>query len=108
MSEEMIEKLDLRGSDSTSDQKRLSDWRIQIKVSEEFYKRFDDYCKKFRLTKSQLGNICLQSGFNAIVRAVSPEEIFTPEQIVKIVRAMEKEGLDVDISKLLGGENWRT
>lgn len=107
MEEEVIVKVELEGEDKRSRGGGTpSDWRVQVKVSEEFYRKFDEYCKRFRLTKSQLGNICLQAGFNSIVRAVSPEDLFTPEQIVKIVKAMEKEGVDVDVGKFLGvGKN---
>lgn len=79
------------------------DWRIQVKVSKEFYDKFDEYCKRFRMTKSQFGNMCLQAGYNAIVRAVAPEELFTPEQLVKLAMAIEKEGVSVDLAKLLEG-----
>lgn len=68
----------------TEEKKRL-DWRIQVKVSEEFYRRFDGYCKQFGLTKSQLGNICLHAGFNSIVRAISPEEVITKDLLVKLL-----------------------
>lgn len=72
--------------------------KLYIKVSPEFYEKFVSWADRLGLTRSQFGNMCLQAGIGSLIRAISPEEAFTPEQLIKIIQAGEKQGVKVDFS----------
>lgn len=75
---------------------RVKETKLYIRVTPELDKRFTDWAKRLGLTKSQFGNICIQAGFSAVIRAISPEEAFTPAQLVDILKAAEDRGMDVN------------
>jgi hypothetical protein len=64
----------------------MSENKLYIKVPAEFFENFVSWAGRLGLTRNQLGNICLQAGLKNIIRAVSPEEALTAEQIVSIAR----------------------
>jgi hypothetical protein len=43
------------------------DWKITARVSKEFYDLFEKQSKELHMTKSQLGNMCLQAGLRALL-----------------------------------------
>jgi hypothetical protein len=42
--------------------------------------------------------MCLQAGLGSLVRAVAPEESFSPEQLIKIIQAAENQKVQLDFS----------
>ena len=79
--------------------KRKLERKLYVAVTNEFDDRFMAWAKRLGLTKSQLGNICVQAGLNAVIRAVSPEEAFSSEQIVDILETAKDRGLNLEIRK---------
>jgi hypothetical protein len=76
---------------------------LYIYVTREFDDRFTSWAKRLGLTKSQFGNMCIQAGMSAIIRAVSPEDAFTPDQLVAIIKAAEKQGLQLELPDVSKG-----
>lgn len=76
--------------------------KLYITVSVDTYRKFADLAKRYRLTLSQYGNICILSGMDAFLRAMSPYEAFSPEQMAELVMALEKKGVKVDLDELKG------
>lgn len=72
--------------------------RIFVTVTPEFDARFTGWATRLGVTKSQFGNMCLQAGLNSLIRAVAPEEAFTPDQIVQIMEAAKKQNVQLDFS----------
>ena len=72
--------------------------RLFITLTTDFDEKFSAWADRLGVTKSQFGNMCLQAGINSLIRAVAPEEAFTPEQIVKIMDAAKKQGAELDFS----------
>lgn len=62
--------------------------KLYVYVSEETGKRFTELARRYGLTLSQLGNLCIMSGMNSFLRSVSPEEAFTSEKLAEIIRAL--------------------
>jgi hypothetical protein len=76
------------------------EFKIFVRVTEETYNRFSEWAARVGLTKSQFGNLCIQAGLSAVVQAVSPADAFSPDQLVAIIEAAKKKGLDIDIEQL--------
>lgn len=72
--------------------------RIFVAVTPEFDEHFTGWATRLGVSKSQFGNMCLQAGLNSLIRAVAPEEAFTPEMIVKIMEAAKKQNIEIDFS----------
>jgi len=70
------------------------EYKLYIRVTPEFYEKFREWAARLGLTLNQFGNICVQAGIGNVIRAVSPEDAFTPELIASIVRAAESQGID--------------
>jgi hypothetical protein len=67
--------------------------KLYIKVTPEFDEKFTRWAKELGFTKSQFGNLCLRSGLNHIVQAISPMDAITPAQLAEIARsASERSG----------------
>lgn len=67
-------------------------YRITARVPDDLNARLDEWSVKLGVTKSQLAGMSIQAGFDAILRAVSPVDSISAEQLAKVVKAME--GLD--------------
>jgi hypothetical protein len=80
------------------------DRKLFITVTREFDDKFTSWAKRLGLTKSQFGNMCVQAGLNSLIQAVSPVEAFSPEQLVAIVEAAQKQGKQVDFSDFIQKE----
>lgn len=74
---------------------REREHKLAIRVTPEFEAKFIEWAARLGLTRSQLGNICVQSGLNAVIRAVSPEESLTALQIVEIIQAAKAQGMEL-------------
>lgn len=72
--------------------------RLFITVTPEFDERFTGWADRLGVSKSQFGNMCLQAGLNSLIRAVAPEEAFTPDMIVKIMEAAKKQDIQLDFT----------
>lgn len=74
--------------------------RVYARVSDEVAEKVVMYSGKYGLTQSQLYGMAIQAGLGAIIRAINPEDVMTPEQWAKLVKAYEdekgKECQDVD------------
>jgi hypothetical protein len=64
--------------------------KLYIKVTDDFDRKFTKWAKRLGLTKSQLGNICMQSGLQHIIQAVSPVEAFSPTHLAAIAELANK------------------
>lgn len=78
--------------------------KIFIAVTPEFEQRFTGWAIRLGLTKSQFGNMCLQAGLNNLIRAVAPEEAFTPEMLVKIIQEASKQNVQLDFGDFVPPE----
>lgn len=78
--------------------------RISVAITPEFDEKFTVWAKRLGVSKSQFGNMCMQAGLNSLVRAVSPEEAFAPEMIVKIMEAAQKQKVQLDFNDFQKGE----
>jgi hypothetical protein len=72
--------------------------KLWITVTTEFDEKFTAWSVRLGITKSQFGNMCLQAGLGSLVRAVAPEESFSPEQLIKIIQAAENQKVQLDFS----------
>ena len=72
--------------------------KLFVSVTPEFDERFTSWSKRLGVTKSQFGNMCMQAGMNSLIRAVAPEESFTPAQIVQIVAEAKKQNVQLDFT----------
>ena len=81
--------------------KREQQPRIFVTVTPEFDAHFTGWASRLGVTKSQFGNMCLQAGLSSVVRAVAPEEAFTPELLAQIIGAGQKQGLQLELSDLI-------
>ena len=75
--------------------------RIFVAVTPEFDERFTAWATRLGVSKSQFGNMCLQAGLSSVVRAVAPEEAFTPELLAQIILAGQKQGVQLELSDLI-------
>lgn len=75
--------------------------KLYIRVSAEFDRQFTEMAKRMKITKSQLGNICVQSGFKHFMQAFSPEDAWSPEYVAAILKAAKKQGIELDAKDLL-------
>lgn len=78
--------------------------KVLIAVTPEFEQRFTGWAIRLGLTKSQFGNMCLQAGMNNLIRAVAPEEAFTPEMMVKIIQEAARQNVQLDFGDFVPPE----
>jgi hypothetical protein len=78
------------------------DYKLYIRVSKEFYEKFESWAVRLRMTRSQFGNVCVMAGLGQIVRAVAPEEAISPAMWAKILQTVQDEGEKLEISALEG------
>lgn len=67
--------------------------RVVARVADETADKIAYWADRMGVSQSQLASICIQAGLGSVIRAISPEEAFTPEQLAKIIKAAEKEGI---------------
>ena len=72
--------------------------RIFIDVTPDFDQKFTDWASRLGVSKSQFGNMCLQAGLGSMVRAVAPEESFSPEMMIKIMQEAMKQNVQLDFN----------
>lgn len=94
----------LEADDSSAKVSRMRLPKLAISVTFEFDERFSSWAKRLGITKSQFGNMCLQAGMNSLIRAVAPEEAFTPEMLVKIIQEASKQNVQLDFGDLVPPE----
>jgi hypothetical protein len=78
--------------------------RISIAITPDFDDKFKNWAKRLGVSKSQFGNMCMQAGLNSLIRAVSPEEAFSPETIVKVIEAARKQNVQLDFNDFQEGK----
>lgn len=78
--------------------------KVFVSVTPEFDERFTNWSKRLGVSKSQFGNMCLQAGMNSLIRAVAPEEAFTPEMLVKIIQEASKQNVQLDFGDFVPPE----
>jgi hypothetical protein len=72
--------------------------RFTVSITPEFDADFSSWAVRLGVSKSQFANMCIQAGLNALVRAVAPNEAFSPSQMVQLMKEAKKQGLDLDYS----------
>ncbi len=65
-------------------------YRIWGSVTPETGEKLEFWYKKLGIPKTALVALCVQAGLNYVIRAIEPEQAFTPEQWAKIVREVTK------------------
>ena len=63
--------------------------RVSARVSDDVWEKVVVYSEKYGVTQSQLYGMSIRAGLSAIIRAINPEEIMTPEQWALMVKAYE-------------------
>jgi hypothetical protein len=73
------------------------DYKLYIRVSKDFYEKFEKWAVRLRMTRSQFGNVCVMAGLGQMIRAVAPEEAISPAMWAKILEtvSVEQEKLDL-------------
>lgn len=79
--------------------------RFTVALTPEFDGEFTSWANRLGVSKSQFANMCMQAGLSALVRAVAPNEAFTPAQMVKIILEAKKQGLDLDFTSFQPNNN---
>jgi len=74
--------------------------KLYITVSEVTFDKFKDLASRYRLSLSQLGNICIMAGMDAFVRSVSPADALTPDLLADLVIALEKKGHPINFENM--------
>lgn len=64
--------------------------RVQIRVPEEQWTKLKFWSNKFGITMSQLGGMAVQGGLDAIIRAISPMDSLTSQQLADLVEVMNR------------------
>lgn len=82
-------------------EEKEKEYRIYTRVTPELYEKFENWAARLGLTKSQFANICIQAGMGALVRAISPEEAFSPKALLEIIKEAEKQGRQLDFSDFI-------
>lgn len=70
--------------------------RLWVGVSPQFNAELDHWSMTLGTTKSMLINVCAQAGLKAIIRAIAPEQVFSPDEMASLAVAMEKKGYKPD------------
>jgi hypothetical protein len=80
--------------------------RIWSAVSPELNSTLDDWAFRLGMTKSSLINMAIQAGLASVIRAVAPEQVFTPKEWAGFVVEMMKTGKPVTLpdGSVLGSE----
>lgn len=68
--------------------------RIMARVADETAEKIAYWAKRMGISQSQLASICIQAGIGSIIRAISPEDAFTPQQLALIIKAAEEQGVN--------------
>jgi len=62
--------------------------RITARISDELNDKLDAWCRKLGVNKGQLAGICITAGFDAVIRAVSPVDSLSDQQLARVFRAV--------------------
>jgi hypothetical protein len=73
------------GGEKMADDKKNA--KLYITVTPEFHAHFKKWAGRMGLTLSQMGNICVQSGLNHLIGAVSPLEMLKSDQLITILKS---------------------
>lgn len=65
-------------------------FRISVTITDKLNKKLVQWAARMGVTKGQLANICILSGIDTIIRAVSPLDSMTPDQLNKLLMAFER------------------
>ena len=72
--------------------------RLYIVITEEFDVKLTEWSKRLAVSKTQLAAMAAQAGLDNIVRSVSPQETFSPQQWAAIFAEMVKTGKPITLS----------
>lgn len=82
--------------------RKRKQYMIFMTTSKEFFDQMTYWSKKFGVTKSMLGNICMQAGLGAVARAISQEgsgEFYGIEKVGKLIDKEKMEGVELELSE---------
>ena len=74
--------------------------KLYITVSEVTFEKFKDLASRYRLTLSQLGNICIMAGMEAFTRSVSPGDAISPDLLADLVISLDKKGYPINLENM--------
>lgn len=69
--------------------------KIAGRVTEEVNQEIDAWAEKLGMGKTAFVSLCIMAGLKQVIRVVSPEEAISPETILKVIKAAEDQGLQV-------------
>jgi hypothetical protein len=69
--------------------------RFTVSLTPEFNDEFGGWAARLGVSKAQFAGMCMQAGLGSVIRAVAPQEAFTPKQMVKIMQEASRQGIDL-------------
>jgi hypothetical protein len=64
---------------------------MMIRLTPEQYREFEKWRKKMGQDKTGFAALCIETGMQAIARAVYPQDFITPEQLTAAALGMQKQ-----------------
>lgn len=69
--------------------------RINLELPQDLGDKLDIWSVKWDMPKTSLINLSIRAGLDAIIRTMSPQDAYTPEQMADIVQALKLRGIDI-------------
>lgn len=77
--------------------------RVWSIIPESVNAELEKLTKRYGFTKSVLISFAIQAGLRSIVRAINPEDVFSPAQWAEIFAKLGEVG--VDLKEFMGGKS---
>lgn len=74
--------------------------RVWTSIPDDVDKRVNEWSDRMGVRKSVLLGLAVQSGLDALVRAVSPAESVPPAMLASILIEAQKQGVEIDWSDI--------
>lgn len=73
-------------------------FKLSVYISYEFKKELSAWADRLEISDSQFATLCIKSGMQALIQAVSPRSSLTPEAMAAVIRAAQKQGVEIDFN----------
>lgn len=74
--------------------------RLNLYLPGDLDEKLDKWAARLELPKSNLINLSVRAGIDAIIRTIDPTEAFTPDQWVNIIKAAAERDIEIDKEKI--------
>jgi len=74
-------------------------YRMNLYLPVEINEKLDYWSEKIELPKSNLINLAVRAGLDAIIRAIDPTAAFDPQQWAEIIKAVKPDEVDLEAEK---------